>query len=48
MARHWLPFVVLAFWVTNFFFRMKKKDRSLARFEEFEAYRTRASLLFPL
>ena len=48
MARHWLPFVVLAFWVTNFFFRMKKKDRSLSRFEEFEAYRTRASLLFPL
>ena len=48
MARHWVPFVVLAFWVTNFFARMRKKDRSLARFDEFAGYRARTGMLFPM
>jgi protein-S-isoprenylcysteine O-methyltransferase Ste14 len=48
LASHWLPFAILAAWVTNFFFRMRKKDRSLSRFPEFAAYRAKTGLLFPL
>lgn len=47
LSGHWLPFVVLAGWVTNFFFRMRRKDRSLSRFPEFAQYRRDAGLLFP-
>ncbi len=47
MARHWLPFVILAGWVTSFFVRMRRKDRSLSRYPEFDAYRRRTGLLFP-
>lgn len=47
LSGHWLPFVVLACWVTNFFVRMRRKDKSLSRFEEFEGYRKRTGLLFP-
>jgi protein-S-isoprenylcysteine O-methyltransferase Ste14 len=46
-SAHWLSFVVLAFWVTNFFFRMKKKDKSLSRYPEFEAYKRATGLIFP-
>ena len=48
LAKHWLPFVVLAVWVTNFFVRMRKKDRSLARYPEFESYRHASGLLLPV
>lgn len=47
LSAHWLSFVVLAFWVTNFFVRMLRKDKSLARYPEFEAYRQTSGLLFP-
>lgn len=47
MARHWLPFVILAGWMTSFFVRMRKKDRSLSRYPEFDAYRRKTGLLFP-
>ncbi|HEV7242675.1 MAG TPA: DUF1295 domain-containing protein [Thermoanaerobaculia bacterium] len=47
LSWHWLSFVVLAFWVTNFFLRMRRKDKSLARYPEFEAYRRSSGLLLP-
>ena len=47
LSRHWLPFVVLGGWLTSFFVRMRRKDRSLSRHPEFEAYRRRTGLLFP-
>lgn len=47
MARHWLPLVVLAGWVTSFFVRMRRKDRSLSRYDEFADYRARTGQLFP-
>jgi protein-S-isoprenylcysteine O-methyltransferase Ste14 len=48
LALHWLPLTLLAgviavVWVPN----MLKKDRSLARYPEFETYRARSGLLFP-
>ena len=48
LARHWLPLAALALfvaavWVPN----MVRKDRSLARYPEFEAYRKRSGILFP-
>ena len=48
LSAHWLPFVVLGGWVTSFFFRMSRKDKSLSRYDEFAAYRRRSGLLFPL
>jgi len=48
LAEHWLPLVVLgvflgAVWLPN----MLRKDRSLARYPEFEAYARRSGLLLP-
>lgn len=48
LAMHWLPIAVLlvmiaAVWVPN----MIRKDKSLARYPEFEAYRQRSSLFIP-
>jgi protein-S-isoprenylcysteine O-methyltransferase Ste14 len=48
LAMHWLPLLVIAIalaavWVPN----MRKKDRSLARYPEFEAYRAATKLLIP-
>jgi protein-S-isoprenylcysteine O-methyltransferase Ste14 len=48
LAAHWLPFVVLGGWVASFFVRMRKKDRSLSRYPEFEGYRAKTGMLFPL
>jgi hypothetical protein len=48
LAAHWLPFVVLGGWLTSFFVRMRRKDRSLSRYAEFAAYRARTGLLFPI
>ena len=48
LAAHWLPFVVLGGWLTSFFVRMRRKDRSLSRHPEFAAYRARTGLLFPI
>jgi steroid 5-alpha reductase family enzyme len=48
MARHWLPFAVLAGWTLGFFVRnMLAKDRSLSRYPEFAPYRARTGLLLP-
>lgn len=48
LAMHWLPLAALALfvgvvWVPN----MRRKDRSLARYPEFEAYRRQTGLLMP-
>ena len=48
LAMHWLPLVVIelflvAVWIPN----MLKKDRSLTRYPEFEAYRARSWFLLP-
>jgi hypothetical protein len=45
---HWLPFLVLAgFGFGVFLPNMRRKDQSLARYPEFEAYRQRSGLLLP-
>ena len=48
LAMHWLPLTVIALflvavWIPN----MLKKDQSLARYPEFEAYKARSWLLLP-
>jgi steroid 5-alpha reductase family enzyme len=48
LARHWLPVVLLAlsvllYWVPN----MRRKDRSLARYPAFAAYRARTKMFIP-
>jgi protein-S-isoprenylcysteine O-methyltransferase Ste14 len=48
MSLHWLPFLILAGWIFGFCVpNMLKKDRSLSRHPEFDAYKTRTGLLFP-
>lgn len=47
LSAHWLPFLVLGGWLTSFFVRMRKKDRSLSRYDEFAAYRRRSGLFLP-
>ncbi|HVR96367.1 MAG TPA: DUF1295 domain-containing protein [Thermoanaerobaculia bacterium] len=47
LARHWLPWVVLAGWWVFFFRNMFSKDRSISRYPEFAEYRKRAWLLLP-
>jgi steroid 5-alpha reductase family enzyme len=48
LAMHWIPVLILALvlavvWLPN----MVRKDRSLARYPEFEAYRRRSALFIP-
>jgi len=48
MSLHWLPFLILAGWIFGFFLgNMFKKDESLARYPQFEAYKKRTGLLLP-
>lgn len=48
LAMHWLPLVVLAgFGFGVFLPNMRRKDQSLARYPQFEAYRQRTGLLLP-
>jgi protein-S-isoprenylcysteine O-methyltransferase Ste14 len=48
LAMHWLPFLVLSGFVVGVFVpNMRRKDASLARYPEFEAYRSRSGLLLP-
>lgn len=48
LSWHWLPFLILGGWIFGFFVRnMHAKDRSLARYPEFESYRETTGLLFP-
>jgi protein-S-isoprenylcysteine O-methyltransferase Ste14 len=48
LAMHWIPMVVLALfvaivWVPN----MLRKDRSLSRYPEFEAYKRQSKMFIP-
>ena len=48
LSWHWLPFLILGDWIFGFFVKnMRVKDRSLARYPEFEQYRESTGLLFP-
>jgi steroid 5-alpha reductase family enzyme len=48
LSWHWLPFLILGGWIFGFFIKnMRVKDRSLARYPEFEHYRKATGLLFP-
>ncbi len=48
LAQHWLPFVILAGFVSGLFVpNMFRKDASLARYPEFEDYKSRSGLLLP-
>lgn len=48
LAQHWLPFLILGGFIAGIFFpNMLKKDKSLSRYPEFEAYKERSGLLFP-
>lgn len=48
LAMHWLPLAILAVWVLFVWIpRMRQKDRVLARYEGFEAYKARTKLFIP-
>ena len=48
LAQHWIPFLVLGgFYAGIFVPNMLKKDKSLSRYPEFEAYKARSGLLLP-
>lgn len=48
LAMHWLPFAILAlFGALLFGPNMIKKDKSLSRYPEFEAYKARSGLIIP-
>ncbi|HYP03209.1 MAG TPA: DUF1295 domain-containing protein [Cyanobium sp.] len=48
LAMHWLPYAILAgFTLMLFLPNMRKKDASLSRYPEFEAYRQHSGLLLP-
>lgn len=48
LAQHWLPFLILAGFVSGLFIpNMLKKDQSLSRYPEFAAYKTQSGLLLP-
>ncbi len=47
LVQHWLPFLVVALYVGVIFIpNMLRKDRSLARYPEFAAYRQRSGFYF--
>lgn len=48
LAMHWLPFLILGGFMAGVFIpNMLKKDRSLARYPEFDAYKLNSGLFFP-
>ncbi|MGP1383028.1 MAG: methyltransferase family protein [Thainema sp.] len=48
LTMHWLPFVILGGFVAGVFVpNMRKKDQSLSRYPEFEAYKARSGLIIP-
>jgi steroid 5-alpha reductase family enzyme len=48
LARHWLPLAILLLWLVFVWFpNMRRKDRSLARYPEFESYRAKSKLFIP-
>jgi len=45
---HWLPILLLALFVAVYWLpNMRRKDRSLARYPSFAAYRARSKLFIP-
>ncbi|MCX8534262.1 methyltransferase family protein [Chryseobacterium luquanense] len=47
VAWHWIPLVVLAFWVGYFFINMGKKDQSMSRHAGFASYKEKTNKLLP-
>ena len=48
LAMHWLPIVVIALFVACYWLpNMRRKDQSLGRYPEFEAYKQRTKLFIP-
>ncbi|MDX2253886.1 MAG: DUF1295 domain-containing protein [Pseudanabaenaceae cyanobacterium bins.39] len=48
LSQHWLPFLILGGFIGGIFIpNMLKKDKSLSRYAEFEAYKSRSGLLLP-
>ncbi len=48
LAKHWLPLAILALFVAVYWWpNMRRKDRSLARYPEFAAYKARTKLFIP-
>ncbi|MEM9265114.1 MAG: DUF1295 domain-containing protein [Cyanobacteria bacterium P01_F01_bin.13] len=48
LAMHWLPFVILGGFAAGLFVpNMLKKDNSLSRYSEFEAYKAQSGLFLP-
>lgn len=48
LSWHWIPFAILGAFAAGIFVpNMRKKDRSLSRYPEFEAYRGRSGLILP-
>ena len=48
LSRHWIPIAVLfSFMVLIWFPNMRKKDKSLSRYENYAEYKKRSSLLIP-
>ncbi|EAZ91215.1 DUF1295 domain-containing protein [Crocosphaera chwakensis] len=48
LTQHWLPFVILGLFVSLLFVpNMLKKDKSLSRYPEFEAYQQVSGLIVP-
>jgi len=48
LAMHWLPVLILLVWIVIVWLpNMRKKDRSLSRYPEFEAYKAGTKRFFP-
>ncbi len=48
LTQHWLPFVILGLFISLLFVpNMLKKDKSLSRYPQFEAYQQVSGLIFP-
>ena len=48
LVQHWLPYVILAGFIAAIFIpNMLRKDRSLARYPEFESYQANSGLILP-
>ena len=48
LAQHWLPFLILGGFIAGIFIpNMLKKDLSLSRYPEFDAYKAKSGLLLP-
>jgi len=48
LSRHWIPITVLLFFLLLIWFpNMRRKDKSLSRYTEYEKYKKRTSLFIP-